>query len=407
MRISPSFGSQSSFEEMDTSGFHILGGTDDALDTDWGVVSTTESDIGNYEQLPNETGTAEHMGDGILILPGLDSGSSNNGQSSDLSVPGTDSLPSEIGSVSADNCEEASANIPHKKRVANKLSIYLIGTGVFLLVSLVAGFVHQHYQYRSTMKQLEEKIQQLEKEKETLRQPPWMDEGDLNNESSLFTLLDNCWIKAKMNVKFGDCSTNSHGLCGAFFENATQSIWKWFDETFPSMSEEGTPAGPTGNTWEDKPSLNDIMETLANFPGIMGEAVASASKAVADKISTLNLGIDEAENPTDDLIRATEAFSEALHAAGDAVASEVQELGADPLKYFTDAVDEAFKPTKSAKVSLDGLRNFAETLSSVSIGWGESMVQVGEAISAKLAGIMSDDSSNFEFKHETVDEMDL
>lgn len=405
MRISPSFNSQHSFEELDSSDRYSVGGTEgDALDMDWGVVSTTESDVGNYEQ--RSSGTGEYIGDGILILPGVDSGSSNNNEHSvDLSVPGTDSLPSEIDSVSEEHIEEPIRNVPRSKWRIKNFSVFLVGAGVVLFLSLATGlFLRQQSQYRATMHQLEEKIRQLEKEKELLTQPPWIDEEDRSNDSSLFTLLDNCWIKAKMNVRFGDCSKNSHGLCGAFFENATQSIWKWIDETFPSMSGE---EASTRDTVGEKPSLNDMMETLTNFPGIVGEALVSASKAVSEQFSALNLGMDEEEDPTDDLIRASEAFSEALSTAGVTFTSELQDFGEDPFKYFADAVDQTLQPTKSAKVSLDGLRNVAESVASTSIGWGQSLWQIGEAISAKVGVFIIEPSLQSESKAEPTNGEDL
>lgn len=405
MRISPSFNSQHSFEELDSSDRYSVGGTDsDALGMDWGVVSTTESDVGNYEQ--RSSGTGEYIGDGILILSGVDSGrSTNNEHSTDLSVPGTDSLPSEIDSVSEEHIEEPMSNVPQSVWRTKEFSVFVVGAGLAVLLSLVAGLVlQQHNHYRSTMLQLEEKIKLLEKEKELLTQPPWMDEDDHSHDSSLFTLLDNCWIKAKMNVKFGDCSKNSHGLCGAFFENATQSIWKWFDESFPATNAKET---TTRDNVGERPSLNDIMETLTNFPVIVGEAIVSASKAVSEQFSALNLGTDEEENPTDDLIRASEAFSEALSTAGGTLVSELNELGADPFKYLADAVDQTLEPTKSAKVSLDGLRNVAEAVASTSIGWGQSLLQIGEAISAKVGAFITDPSLQTEVTTKPTNEEDL
>jgi hypothetical protein len=407
MRTSPSFESQSSFEEFDSSTLNesSAGGTDDALEMDWGVVSTTGSDVGNYGQRSGST--SEYIGNGILILDGVDSNANRNDHSSDFSLPGTESLPSDIGSLSADNNEDVNvAAAPETNTwVITKRVVYLAGFAAFFVFSVVTGlFVHQHYAYRTTMQQLGEKIQQLEKEREEMPQQKWMDGSDIGSDSSFFTLLDNCWIKAKMNVKFGDCSQNSYGLCGAFFDNATKTIGKWFDETFPSRNNDE--AGKIGSNGEI-PSLQEAMETMAKFPEIMGEAIVSASKAVSDKLATLNVGVDEASDASDDLIRASEAFSEALHSAGGAMASELTELGDDPLKYLTKAVEGTSKPVKSSKFSMNGLRNVVDKLSSASIGWGEALVQTGEAISVKVVEIMDGPLSYFEFETKSSDEKDL
>lgn len=405
MRTSPSFESDHSFEEFDSSTLDSVERTDleteDVLDMDWGVVSTTSSVA--HGQRSVGTSDREYIGNGILILDGLDSGSSHHeNHSSDLSVPGTDSLPSDIGSLSAENHEEV--KVTEKAWVVSKRVVFLVGLAAFVSFSVLSGlFVRQHLVYRSTMQELGEKIQQLEKEREEIPQPPWAEENDIS-ESSFFTLLDNCWIKAKMNVKFGDCSQNSYGLCGAFFENATQSISQWFDETFPPSHGEDI---SEGNLDEESPSFNDAMETLTKLPSIMGEALVSASKAVSERLASLNLGAEDDDDATDDLVRASEAFSDALNSARGAMASELHELGEDPVKYLAGAVNEASQPTQHAKVSLEGLRSVAKAVSSASIGWSEALIQTGETISIKVVEWMDDPLSYFEFKEKVSSEEEL
>lgn len=393
MKTSPSFESDNSFEEFDSSTLDSVDRTDDVLDMDWGVVSTTSSVA--YEQRSTGTGGSEYIGNGILILDGLDSGNSRNeNHSSDLSVPGTDSLPSDIGSLTGENNEEA--RVAENEWVISKRVVFVACLAALALFSLVSGLlIRQHFMYRSTMQQLGEKIQQLEKEREEMPQPAWIDEEGITNESRFFTLLDNCWVKAKMNVKFGDCSQNSYGLCGAFFENATQTISKWFDDTFQSLLGEDSSKDDLD---EENQSFQDAMETLAKFPGIVGDAIVSASMAVSEKFASLNPGGNGAEDATDDLVRASRAFSNSLHSAGGAMASELSDLGEDPVKYLSEAVIEASQPTQAAKVSMDGLRNVAKAVSSTSIGWSEALYKTGETISVKVAELMDDPLSYFQHK---------
>lgn len=409
MKTSPSFESQSSFEEFDTSTLNesaaAEGADDAALEMDWGVVSTTGSDVGTYAHQSMGT-TCEYTDTGILIIDGIDSGSSRNDHPSDLSLPGTESLPSDLGSLSAENNDEVHNDASrHSAWVISKRAVYLAGIAAFLVFSVVTGlFIRQHYQYRSTMQQLGEKIQQLEKEREEMPQPVWMDGSDISSDSKFFTLLDNCWIKARMKVKFGDCSQNSYGLCGAFFQNATETIGKWFGETFASL--DGGESSTSGSN-QEMPSLNEAMETMAKFPGIMGEAIVSASKAVSEKIASLNLGLESEDGAADELIRASEAFAEALHSAGGAMASELNDLGEDPIKYLTEAVGEASQPARNAKFSMSGLRNVVEKVSAASIGWGEALVQTGETISVKVIEMMDDPLSYFEFQTKSSKEKEL
>jgi len=372
MRTPPSFESPSSFEDLDSVSHESGAGTDAASRDDdiagWGVVSTTGSEAGGSGRESAGMVNGEYIGEGILIMDGMDSTVSRDGLTSDLSIPGSASFPSDIGSLTAEQSGETNVFDLRSTLQVNKRVIFFVGCFVFFAFSAVGGlFVRQHYRYQSTVQQLGEKIQQLEKEKEELALPPWIEEDDVETESSLFTLLDNCWVKAKMNIKFGECSQNSYGLCGAFFHNATRTIGQWFDETFstPDNDDESSISGGK----EDDSSEHDIFIALAKYPEAMAGAIVSAREALSERLSSLNLG---SPDDTDDLTRASEAIAEAFQSAGGFAMSELEAIGKNPVKYLQDVVDGASHPERKSKFSADGIQEFADSISKTTISWAES-----------------------------------
>ena len=361
----------------------------DGLQMDWGVVSTTESDaVSGWRS----SGTSrEYIGQGILIVDGIDSATSRNEPSSNLSLPGSDSIPSDLGSLSEDLSVDK-----HNVWLVNKRMIYLVSSLVMLAFSAVTGLlIRQHVRYQSAMQELGEKIHQLEKEKEEVPQPSWLGDGALGDSSTFFTLLDTCWIKAKMNLKFGDCSENSFGLCGEFVSHATDSLKAWFVENIPEMEGERMldQAGTDGTHGQQ-----DILTALAKYPDIIGEAMVSASKAVSEMMTKLNLAVDGAEGASDDLISASEAFSDATKSAKDAVAYNFNEFVKDPIRYFTGAVEEASQPPPSTKVTMNGLHNTAKTFSDASVEWANAVVETSESFSSMMTHIFTKPLSFFESK---------
>jgi hypothetical protein len=261
--------------------------------------------------------------------------------------------------------------------------IYLVGSVVILAFSAVTGLlIRQHIRHQSVMQELGEKIHQLEKEKEESPQPAWVPNGDLEDSSTFFTLLDTCWIKAKMNVKFGECSQNSFGLCGEFVSHAAESLKNWFTENIPRLEGEGIIDQPVG---DDAYVGRDMMTTaLSKYPDIIGEAMVSASKAVSEMIMNLNLAVEGAEDASDDLMSASEAFSDAAKSATGAVSYNLNEFVKDPIKYFTGAVEAASQPPPTTKVSMNGWYNAAQTLSDASVEWASAIAETGETFSNKL-----------------------
>lgn len=388
MRISPSFESEDSFENFDTSTMDTsLPGTNERrveIDMDWGVVSTTGSDVG-ASRLQRPT-SGEHIGQGILIMDGISSEGTGHERSSTFSVPGSSAMPSEIGSIGEDFPPDDEETTWH----VNKRMIYIVGSLILCAFVSVSGLlVRQHLRYQTAMKELGQKIDQLEKEKEAMPQPNWLGEGHLDDSSTFFTLLDTCWVKAKMNLEFGDCSTNSFGLCGEFVSHAKESVKTWFSGNLSMLEEEGIiPLDETierlehneHNEHNDPDELN-LAAALAKYPDIIGEAMVSASKAVSEMIGSLNLALDGTAEASNNLVRASEAFSDATKGS---VSYNFNEFVKDPVKYFTGAVEEASHPSHSTKVSMNGLQIAAKSLSDVSADWANKVVESTETLSKKM-----------------------
>ena len=193
----------------------------------------------------------ENNGNGLLILDGEEAeeeahaGNNNNewGSGLDFSVPGTDSVPTIVGSIDGlpvaaaaasaaaasntsatleDDGEKVGTKKIHKQEKISRqedtvsfvsksrLALLLVPTAIFFLVPTIASI--RLYKERNSLltsvATLEEEVVRLKDEakKQKKGELLWNTCGDDSKDT---VLVDNCWLTAKANIELGDCASHA------------------------------------------------------------------------------------------------------------------------------------------------------------------------------------------------------
>lgn len=260
-------------------GDSLLG--DDQNSNDYEVVSHNGSEI---HSAPENSTRNAYFGSGILILDGVeDDGHNENG--SVLSVPGTDSLPTDVGTV---NGQE----VPHRRWSMSTSVLVLIGTALlglgYTTYSWRSSSLEWQQKFHATIQRLEQEVQERQRLEQVVQERG--EALELDDESDYITLFDNCWVKAKA---------------------------RWCDKGGPG-----------------------------SFPQILGGAIGEASKLVAETVSALTGSMKEVPHAAssefkaaaDAVSKVTDALSLFVAFAGDAMAAEFQEFSDNPMDYMAEAV---------------------------------------------------------------------
>lgn len=402
MKASLSFESEISFQGSNDSldGVNEMGSFSNS--DEWGIVSNTETEMSDRFPLD----VIGYTGSGVLILDGE---SSTPYDPSDLSFPGTYSLPTEIGSLS---------EIPDNFRdpwATRKRQLFIVSILVLIVGS---GFLyHERNSWRSSAERLEEELHRLEQEKRRVEEemirmkssekPEW---APKNENPDLITIIDNCWIKAKADVKFGSCGDEAQDSVRDFAKTVWESweaIWNntaSFDiatmglmgHALKSAAESFDGSHDSGK--DRKKGFDDSSSFVSSFPLAFGEAVAAATKTFSSMLTNVMHSSDEDGNDTnqefetakESFAQASETFSEAINGASEAMASEMKELSEDPWTYLTSAVKGASQTTKPETVSMKGLFDAVGAVTSAS----------KEVVSVVVTELMDDPLSYFEYKSE-------
>lgn len=251
----------------------------DQNSNDYEVVSHNGSDI---RSAPETSTRNSYFGSGILILDGAeDDGVEENG--SVLSIPGTDSLPTDVGTVNGhhDSSSHRSWSIP--KYGILLLSTVLLGLGYTSYTTYTWRYSslkkdEQIAQHLATIQRLEQQVQEKDMALEYF------------DESDYVTVFDNCWVKAKA---------------------------RWCDKASPG-----------------------------SFPQIFGDAIGEASKLVTHTVASLTDSMKEVPQAassefkaaTDAVGKVTDVLSLFAAAAGGAMMAELQEFSDNPMDYMAEAV---------------------------------------------------------------------
>eukprot|EP00980_Cylindrotheca_fusiformis_P009061 scaffold1951_cov100-Cylindrotheca_fusiformis.AAC.2 len=279
------------------------------------------------------------MRNGILIVDGSESTTRDGASESVLSIPGTYSLPTDVGTLQGR--EVMFANHGARKN-AWKIPKHV----AVAFVSILCFFVYDTYNWRAAHLKLQEQVQAKEATIQRLEKE--VEESKMliqyTDDSEYVTLVDNCWIQAKA---------------------------KWCDRRKP-------------------------FKGGLSLPHIFGEAIGEASKLVSKKVNSIKEAMHELPHSassdlraaTDAVGQASDALSVFVGAAGEAMAAELNEFADSPLDYVTEAVKGASQNNKSRS----GATN---TESSTTNGdWGKAFKRTA----VKVTEAMDDPLSYFEYE---------
>jgi hypothetical protein len=298
----------------------------------------------------------------------------------------------------------------------------------------------QRLEYENALK-LEEEIQRLarEKEEEILRlerekekvkpscgsesEPEWFENDDQSEESSFFTILDNCWIRATANIKLGPCggekkeslrdfAKETLGNWGALFNMTTSLHASTMMDKIGAMGEalhrattfqpenSSSCEGDCESAKEEKKGHTPSLSMMPSFPLYLGEAIAKTfslkmTTPAESTPETGNISTPDFEDAKIGLSEASAALTEAMLVAGEVMSSEFKELSGDPLNYLAAAVKGASQAGKPERVTMKGL---FEALSASNRG--EALAQTGEVVSVQVTEMMDDPLSHFEYETE-------
>lgn len=311
------------------------------------MVSHYGSDVNSGQGTPDRN---VYIRNGILILDGAESSTRNDTSASVFSIPGTDSLPSDVGTLQGQEFTFPNAESRRKTWTIPKYS------GLLFLSVLCSFLLYNTYNWRSSSLQFQQQIleheatiQRLEKEAEESKMI--VDDSD---ESDYITLLDNCWVKAQA---------------------------RWCDKSAPST-----------------PSTGGF-----SLPSMFGEAIGEASKIMSKKVSSLKDAMQEIPNSastefkaaTEAVTQASDVLSLFVGAAGVAMAAEYLEFSGNPLDYVAEAVKGASQNSESKQeVNAKDLKEDMNTASSPSNDWSKAFKRTA----VKMTELMDDPLSYFEYE---------
>ena len=427
-------GSQSSDRSFGDAEVESMQGGNDG----WGIVSVT-NDGSEVSVMAGERSDTEFMNSGVLILDGIESSlgdptieASTRNEILDLSIPGTDSLPTDVGSLDGrdqlmDVASEGDRGRTHFMGASSMLWLL-----VPVICSSIAGMgylLHERNTWRSSALRLELEIQRLELESERIRNScenaPWEE----TPPSKLITILDNCWVQAKADIAFGACSEEakeyirdlSHSVRGKWgaiwnaasdlgtatilesvqvmghaLANAATSFEA--DETCDYLKNQSNPRG-----------LNSFSEAVSGFPATFGDAVAAASDIFAANVAALIGEKSETKssyNVSDDPVIDFSALSDTMTAISEGLAVEIEEFSSDPWNYLTVAARNAMKGASVAAkpefLTTNGLfATESKVVKSSSLDVKGASAN-SKPVTVKITEIMDDPFSYFEYQSTTA-----
>jgi hypothetical protein len=228
------------------------------------------------------------------------------------------------------------------------------------------------------------------------------DEAEECNEDS-FTVLDNCWVKAKANVQLGDCGDGTKD----FFKNLWDNIWSsdlWGGDTFADYADweyyaYGADVDDTPHSAMEPYSPCDengetCQEAEMDPLGAVFSAISSAGHSFSDKLSQLMH--EEAANTRKSAAELEDAihkgFNQASVAISQAMAAtkkDIQALSQEVLTTLNAAVprmqqQEDTPPPqdreKPQTVTRKGLFDAANALNSLSKTWNEAVASMTSTV---------------------------
>ncbi|KAG7359085.1 hypothetical protein IV203_015674 [Nitzschia inconspicua] len=242
----------------------------------------------------------------------------------------------------------------------------------------------------------------------------FLDNDDCDKDS--FTVLDNCWIKAKANVRLGDCGDDTKD----FFKDLWNSFWKlpfsWGSELYgdygyddpsgyytmepysssacspSSIEEECRQSEQESDEYDYRNAEEDPLGTVFAAVQSFGQSLSEKmSQLMRDEVATTRKAATELE----DAIQ--KRFYQASTAISDAMAAtkkDMQALSQEVLTTLNAAVpnnnspktDEQASSSKPQAVTRKGLFDAASALTSLSKTWNEAVASISTVASTNEDG---------------------
>lgn len=269
----------SAFDSESSSGsFNNTGG--------WGVVSNHGSDTASVN-----TQYLDELG--LLILDGAESSNAEEIEDeSELTIPGTYSLPTDVGTI-----EQSESGFQGRRSRVKELVLY------GLLATTFSYLLYERSFYRSSTRKLRDELRQTRIEmEETIQRMESKNRENIfhSDDEEYFTILDNCWIKAQ--TKWCDASVPTDAF------------------SFPLLF--GEKIGEVGNIIAEK-----FKEAVKEVPG-------SASKEFKVAAEAMNQASEAFMNDYKDAKIFVSSASDEIGKAFKRTAIKMTEIMDNPLSYF-------------------------------------------------------------------------
>ena len=232
---------------------------------------------------------------GLLILDGAESNNTEEIEDeSELTIPGTYSLPTDIGTI-----EQSESGFQGRRRSRVK-EMVMYG----LLATTFSYLLYERSFYRSSTRKLQDELRQTRIEmEETIQRMENKNRENIfhsDDDAEYFTILDNCWIKAQT---------------------------KWCDASVPTDAFSlpllfGEKIGEAGNIIAEK-----FKEAVREVPG-------TASKEYKVAAEAMNQASEAFMNDYKDAKRFVSFASDEIGKAFKRTAIKMTEIMDNPLSYF-------------------------------------------------------------------------
>ena len=266
------------------------------IDDEWdGVVSDEEPYV--------YTGSDSSSNGGILIVPGPDEAR----EEEPLSLPGTESIPTDIGSLRDPMMASEVYQHSRASRISrlhsfeeeerrSKLSYLLLLIVMTLSVTSTCYLLWERRMWHASQLRLEEQIRQIQTKLDQPKQhqtPPapaprlvWDDACHDSNDQ--MPLVDNCWLHA--NVQLGECASQAKKNVQTKMKKWGKSAWKaserfagHIDEWSKNLYAEHATEKKHNRTLEEKNGINWKGAAKTVFSGV---AFATLAAVVAEESVT-------------------------------------------------------------------------------------------------------------------------
>lgn len=224
------------------------------------------------------------MQQGILIVPPDDDDHYTRlfDTALNLSLPGTESMPSDVGSLQVSSLLHPHPRAPTTTRIHRPSGWLVVGGGLVLILSMASNvyLLHERTKIRQQIQNLTQTLEQhRRKAQQQQKQKFQWDGGNWNSPPDDTTLVDNCWLHAKANVQLGHCAQEAKHRVVQDWQTLRRSLGKWQQQAADQWN-----AWVVGTTTADtEASPSTLREAMRQGATVLasGALVATVSHWIA------------------------------------------------------------------------------------------------------------------------------